>query len=252
MKLLYGYFSEHGVDREKNQDAMFFKSDLFGKYNVCIAAVCDGIGSFADSDFASGLTVNHIGEWFDRSFKEYRDIYANPDADAKKKRRSAKAVYQELKNSLLEKLWLIHEIVMEETGTRRFKAGTTVCVMLAVENLYCLYSTGDSRIHEIGGEVKQLTEDQSAEINGKSALLHCLGCPPGPSFRRIEGKIQKNRTYLLATDGFYRRLDHKTAAKNFGKAKTSGEMQDTVKILYEYLRAAGEKDDSTGIAAKFF
>jgi len=249
MKLLYGYFSEHGVDREKNQDAMFFKSDLFGKYNVCVAAVCDGIGSFADSDFASGLTVNHIGEWFDRNLKAHRDIYI--DAGTKQKRKSARTVYEELKNGLLEKLWLTHEIVLEESAARQFRAGTTVCVMLAVENFYCLYSTGDSRIHEIGGGVRQLTEDQSAEINGKSALLHCLGCPPGPSFKRIEGKIQKNRTYLLATDGFYRRFDHKTAAKSFAKAKTSAEMGDIIKMLYEYLRGAGEKDDSTGIAVKF-
>jgi len=247
MRLLYGYFSEHGVDREKNQDAMFFKSDLFGKYNVCAAAVCDGIGSFADSDFASGLTVNHIGEWFDRSLKAHRDMYIDP----KSKRKSARTVYQELKNSLIEKLWLIHEIVSDETAARNFKAGTTVCVMLAVENFYCLYSTGDSRIHEIGGEVRRLTEDQSTEINGKSALLHCLGCFPGPSFKRTEGKIQKGRTYLLASDGFYRRLDHKTAVKIFGKAKTSGEIESAIKTLYEYSRAAGEKDDSTSIAMKF-
>ena len=247
MKLLYGYFSEHGVDREKNQDAMFFKSDLFGKYNVCAAAVCDGIGSFADSDFASGLTVNHIGEWFDRSLKAHRELYIDP----KSKRKSARAVYEELKNSLLEKLWLIHEIVADETKSRNFKAGTTVCVMLAVDSFYCLYSTGDSRIHEIGNEVKQLTADQSTEINGKSALLHCLGCFPGPSFKRTESKIQKGRTYLLATDGFYRRLDHKTAAKTFGRARTSAEMDACIKTLYESLRAAGEKDDSTGVALKF-
>jgi len=247
MKLLYGYFSEHGVDREKNQDAMFFKSDLFGKYNVCVAVVCDGIGSFADSDFASGLTVNHIGEWFDRNLKANRDIYI----DAKSKRKSVRTIYEELKNSLLEKLWLIHAVVSAETEARQFKAGTTVCVLLAVENLYCLYSTGDSRIHEIGSDVRQLTEDQSTEINGKSALLHCLGCFPGPSFKRTENKIQKNRTYLLATDGFYRRLDHKTAVKIFGKARTSGEIDACIKLLYEYSRAAGEKDDSTSIALKF-
>jgi len=248
MKLLYGYYSEHGVDREKNQDAMFFKSDLFGKYNVCVASVCDGIGSFADSDFASGLTVNHVGEWFDRNLKAYRDIYI---AGSNQKRKSARAVYEELKNSLLEKLWLTHEVVMSETSARRFKAGTTVCVMLAVENLFCLYSTGDSRIYEVGREVIRLTSDQSTVINGKSALLHCLGCPPGPAFKRIEGRIQKGRTYLLATDGFYRRLDHKAAAKGFGKAKTTEEMQNAVKTLYDCSRSAGEKDDSTGIAVKF-
>lgn len=252
MRLLYGYFSEHGVGREKNQDAMFFKSDLFGKYNVCAAAVCDGIGSFADSDFASGLTVNHIGEWFDKSLKSSRGIYVNEgEKNKKKKPGSARAVFGELKNSLLEKLWLTHEIVSEETEARSFKAGTTVCVFLAVENFYCIYSTGDSRIYEIGGAAKQLTEDQSAQIAGKSVLVHCLGYPPGPSFKRGEGKIKKNRTYLLASDGFYRMLDHKEAAGSFGKAKTNGEMETAVKTLLGYSRGLGEKDDSTGVAVKF-
>jgi serine/threonine protein phosphatase PrpC len=226
---------------------MFFKFDAFGKYSVCAAAVCDGIGSFADSEFASGLTVNHIGEWFDRCCKSYTDIYINSE----KKQKSARTVYEELKNSLREKLWLIHEIVLRETETRNFKAGTTVCVMLAVENLYCIYNTGDSRAYEISGTVKQITEDQSAEVGGRYMLVNCLGCSPGPSFKRYEGKIKKAATYLLATDGFYRRLDGKTAAKNFGKSKTSGEMENNIKLLLESSRAMGEKDDSTGISMKF-
>ena len=244
MKLIYGYCSEQGINRLKNQDAMIFKSGRILKNDVCVAVVCDGVGSFDESEFASGFVTDFIGEWFDQSVNWYRD------AD-NRKRRSASMIYEELKNSLREKLWVAHKIVSEEADARNFDAGTTVCAMLVVGRFYCIYSTGDSRIYEIHRDMKQLTEDRVLKHNGRDMLSNCLGRFPGPDFKRLEGKIRKNRTYMLATDGFYRRLDLPEVIKGFMKIRTCGDMENALKAIRRYTVNAGEKDDSTGIALKY-
>jgi len=132
MKLIYGYCCEQGIGRLKNQDAMIFKSGIVLKNDVCVAAVCDGVGSFDGSEFASGFVADFIGEWFDFIINEYGNIENH-------KRRVINIIYEELKNSLREKLWLAHKIVYDETEIRNFDAGTTVCVMLVVGRLYCIY-----------------------------------------------------------------------------------------------------------------
>jgi len=246
MKLIYGYCCEQGVARHKNQDSMVFNSDTVCKNNVCVAAVCDGVGSFDKSEFASCFVSNFIGEWFDSNINAYRS-----DNTQKCKHTNINIVYEELKNNLREKLWVAHKIVSEETEARNFTAGTTVCVMLVVGCFYCVYSTGDSRVYEIGRDMKQMTEDHVLKYNGRDMLSNCLGHYPGPDFKRLEGKIRRNRTYMLATDGFYRRLEKDKVINGFAGIKTCGGMENAVKGFRKYTADAGEKDDSTGIALKF-
>ena len=245
MNLIYGYCCEQGDGRRKVQDAMFFKADKVLKNTVYVAAVCDGVGKFPDSEFASSIVISFISEWFEHVVK----IYA--DSEKHKSNNIIKTIYKELKNTLLDKLWTAHKFISAETRERKFNAGTTLCIILGLRNLYCIYNTGDSRAYEIGKKMKQITEDQIISYNGKNMLSNCLGCFPGPDFAITEGKIKKNKTYLLATDGFYRKLDKKVITNGFAKTKTSEDMENSIKTLRQYSLNAGEKDDSTGIALKF-
>ena len=245
MKLIYGYCCEQGTAKQKNQDAMIFKSGTICKTDVCVAAVCDGVGSFDGSGYASGFVAGFIGEWFDSAVNDCLNAENT-------KRRSAKTVYEELKNSLREKLWLAHKIVSDEAAAYSFEAGTTVCaIMVVAGRFYCIYSTGDSRAYEIGRNMDRITEDHVVTHNGKEVLSNCLGRFPGPDFKRLESKISKNKTYMLASDGFYRRLNRAETISGFKKAKTCEAMDDAVKNIRKYTAAAGEHDDSTGIALKF-
>ena len=245
MKLIYGYCCEQGIGRFKKQDAMIFASDTVYKTDVCVAAVCDGVGSFDESEFASEFVANIIGEWFESNIKEYK-------SDKKYKRKFANVCYEELKNSLREKLWVAHKIVSDEAEVRNFTAGTTVCVMFTVGRSYCIYNTGDSRAYEIGKkDIKQLTVDHVLNQNGRDMLSNCLGHYPGPDFKRTEGKISKNKTYMLATDGFYKKLDRDKIANYFKGLKTCGDIKNAIFAMRKHTAEAGEKDDSTGIALKF-
>lgn len=244
MQLICGYLCKQGVDRNKNQDSMFFQQGYAEGRKVCVAAVCDGVGAFPDSDFASQLVTEFVKEWFEGFF----DSQPVQRGGVKK---SSKLLYEELKNSLREKLWSAHQRVTDEMAQLKHSSATTVCVILVVENLYCIYNSGDSRAYEIGGKMLQLTKDQTMERNGKTVLSNCLGCFPGPNFTRIEGKIRRNSSYILASDGFYRRMDATNVIKLLKKIKSSEELTNAMYSLYEHALANGEKDDSTGVALKF-
>ena len=244
MNLIRGWCHEKGVGRDKNQDFMLFNISRIFKCDVCIAVVCDGVGSFKNSEFASGTVGGIIGEWFTRNMDEYNKNTG--------KKPSVRAIYENLKNTLREELWLAHKIVTDETAARGIEAASTVCAMLAVNNLYCVYSSGDSRAYEIGKRIRQLTKDQVVNIDGRSMLSNCIGCFPGPNVMKLEGKIKKNAAYILATDGFYKKFY--TAAEAFRdleKAKTDADMQNIMAGIARYVRDAGEHDDLTGIALKF-
>jgi len=248
MKLIYGYCCEQGRGRAKKQDFMLFKliklNKIF-KYDVCIAAVCDGVGSFENSEFASGTVGNSLNEWFDRNMYDYKNTMGI-------KRKSARIVYEELKNTLREELWLSHKIITDETETRNIHAATTVCVMITVGKFYCIYSSGDSRVYEISNDnMRQLTIDQVVNIDGRNVLSNCIGCFPGPNLFKLEGKVRKNTAYMLSTDGYYRKLNKDEAKKAFIKARTCEDMQNIIAAIREYELNAGERDDSTGIALKF-
>ena len=243
MKLIYGYCCEQGVGRRKNQDAMLIKLDQVFKRDVCLAVVSDGVGSFEHSDFASTTIRNLISAWFDRSMNEYKA--------AGIKNKSLNTVYWELKNALREELWLAHKVISDATESRNINSAATVCVVLTVGNLYCVYSSGDSRVYEFGKKTIQLTKDQVTNHNGRMVLSNCMGCFPGPDLVKSEGKIRKNTSYILATDGFYRKLDTSKALKDLAKAKMSGDVQNIITDIREYTINAGERDDSTGIALKF-
>ena len=242
MKLIYGYCCEQGAGRKKNQDAMLLKLDRVFKRDVCIAAVSDGVGSFEHSDFASNSIRNLIAAWFDRSMNGYK---------TDKKNKSSGTLFSELKNELREELWLAHKVISDATEARNINSAATVCVILTVGNLYCVYSSGDSRIYEFGKKIRQLTKDQVTNHNGRMVLSNCMGCFPGPDLVKTEGKIRKNTSYIIATDGFYRKLDPVRVMRDLAKAKTSGDMQKVISDTREFTINAGEKDDSTGIALKF-
>lgn len=244
MRLIYGYCCEKGVVKTKNQDRMFFRFGTINKRHICIAAVCDGVGAFKDSEYASQLAADELDEWFNDKIDARQDEKVN-------KSKPNRIIFEELKNSLREKLWLTHKKVMDETEARRFNAATTICVILILDNLFCIYNSGDSRAYEVGREMRQLTQDQITEHNGKVVLANCLGCFPGPNFIRTEGKIRKKRVYMLSTDGFYRKMNETDIKTTLRKCKTSEDISAAIGKFYEYAVGCGEKDDSTCVIFKF-
>ena len=63
-KLLSGCISDKGNFRKKNQDSAICLVRKKGRRIFATACVCDGIGSFAQSEIASELVTDGMKSWF--------------------------------------------------------------------------------------------------------------------------------------------------------------------------------------------
>ena len=99
--------------------------------------------------------------------------------------------------------------------------GTTVSILIILNNDYIVTHVGDSRIYHMLNpyEIKQLTEDHSwvqlqvsqglltpEEARNhprKNVLLQCLGIEDEIKPYQLQGECHNHDLFLLCTDGFY-------------------------------------------------
>ena len=134
--------SDVGLVRHENQD--------FAAFSVissdCVwAVVCDGMGGANGGKVASTLTVEHIKESLDKS---YRD---DMDSDA---------IAEMLITAVEEANTIVYRTAMEDSSLAGM--GTTCDLVFVRESVVHVVHVGDSRTYSIrGGKILQLTEDHS-------------------------------------------------------------------------------------------
>ena len=69
MKLNLGCVTDKGKFRSKNQDCIMCKRKILENHTIAVACVCDGIGSFSESEIASQMMISGINSWFDKIMK---------------------------------------------------------------------------------------------------------------------------------------------------------------------------------------
>ncbi len=176
--------------RETNMDSILIKEKVLSDRAVCLAVICDGIGSRADGAFASVGVVRMLGSWFDSITDVTR-------------------IGLRLRDKLVE---IDHDISIS-ADNMCLRTGTTASVLLLDGENYYIVHAGDSRIYSLeNGEIRQLTYDQVN--NGR--LTSCLGGGKKPTIYYNEGRCT-NRRFLLCSDGLYKRTGEdilKTALEN--------------------------------------
>ena len=113
----------------------------------------------------------------------------------------------------------MHDKLIEIGNQDGTKLGTTLSLIILVNNKGLIKHIGDSRVYEIrGGKIRQLTKDQTyenmmiekgqmaeSEIDPRKnkALVNALGVSKKLYIETLGGVINANTLYLLASDGFY-------------------------------------------------
>lgn len=98
------------------------------------------------------------------------------------------------------------------------KMGTTLTVMLLLQDKYYIAHVGDCRVYEMNQGMRRLTRDQTyvaREValghmtqeqakndSRRNVLLQCIGAGRSVEADFISGKIEENTVYLLCSDGF--------------------------------------------------
>lgn len=236
--MVFGYVYETG-GREKNEDALLFRSSLFAGGELAFAAVCDGMGGMENGMEASSFCIREMETWFDRQL-----VPCVAAADCKGRnlekliRSKGFTLYRQINRALFDQMRL-----------HRRAMGTTAVMCILYKGRYYLFHLGDSRGYLVGKRwgiflCRQLTKDHGNE----KGLSRCLGLNRcwEPDFHK--GRLGK-RGMLLCTDGFWRKSDRRIWKRCMDKKKMDRE-QSIGKRLREISRyniSRGETDNISAI-----
>ena len=234
-----------GTARTVNQDAVSIKVLTKGKTISYMVIVCDGVGGLSEGEYASRCMRERLERWF---LYEYPQI-ALEESPTVIPERLRKTV--ELQNRLLYEYGL----------SKSSRCATTVSALLLEERKYYIVHVGDSRIYQLDGSAKQLTEDQTMiawkvrhglmteeearTARGQNVITQCVGAEKGVEVLLYQGDTDNRQNFLACTDGFYHQIQKEEILDSFWK-KDYQSVQELGKELEQrigQLKSRGERDN---------
>lgn len=221
--------SECGKFRSKNQDRLFYARRNCENNDFAIACVCDGIGSFPNSEIASEMMVKGIADWFENIWRFYPSVM------------DKQAMLDDLEYTLQE----LNEVVHESKD----RIGCTMSLLFLVDGEYFVFHVGDSRIYLVQDRLFQLTQDEVLlkQVNGvaKSYLLNSVGQNMRLSITKRRGFVNVGDTFILGTDGLCKRMQYEDVCGLQTRILEERELMQKSRALTEQIYMRGEKDNVT-------
>lgn len=196
MRIRTGIYWSGAAGPGRNQDSLSLQHISLQRGECLLALVCDGIGSLACSEEASGCAVHGMTDWF---YHEGKTLILE--------KRSAEMILL----ALQKQLCLIQESLKILQRTQKIQTGTTLSGLLLIGNRYYLIQIGDSRIYRIRKRNIPIYQPKYHTVcltkddrNQEGHLLKCLGMAGRDRALVESGRVRKKTCFLLCTDGFYR------------------------------------------------
>lgn len=230
MEIISGWYWKKGKRKVKNEDSILICQMIVKRKTCFMAAICDGIGSLKNGEIASGYVTEELINWF------YRDVVSS--------------VYESTRKSALlnmgkRELWRIHKTLKDYW--KQESVGTTLSLLLVIQGKFFLWNAGDSRIYmgKENGKYRCITEDDLYKGNITRAIGSC-------SFRGVScssGKLRKRTRFLIASDGFYKKLSQQTmdALMNHTYIHSEKQVESALKEAGMRVSGKGEEDDISAI-----
>lgn len=194
MKLSLGCVTDKGKFRSKNQDRIMCKRKILENHTIAVACVCDGIGSFSESEIASQMMINGINSWFDGIIEYFPKVMGT----------------EQLVDDLEFTIRELNELVYENSRQRNTGIGCTMSLMLVMDWEYWIFHVGDSRIYCLRDMLFNMTQDEVIlkHINGrdKTFLVNYIGKDRTLVLNRYHGCANREEIFILGTDGLYKKL----------------------------------------------
>lgn len=208
--------------RNENMDRFLAESRQVAGSMVRIYAICDGVGSTPRGGEVAQEVVSQLWDWF-----------------------FALISTEDVREKLMTKIRHINEYLWEKEEKQQLERGaTTLSVLLLSDREFFIVHLGDSRIFARQEEQwLQLTEDHTLV----GVLTECI--PKEKITPLCWGGENHFTHFLLASDGFYRRLDW---AEVENQLPYSTRNTKFLSDLAQEVIAQGEKDNITGIFSSNF
>ena len=241
-----------GIHRETNQDSALIKHAVLDSTEVLLVVICDGMGGLANGELASATVIRDFYNWFDN------------ELPLELEKTDMELIGGKWANRLRE----LNVKIREFAASRNCSMGTTFTGMLIVGDEYIAAHVGDTRLYLIDSQVEQLTEDQTfvarevrrgamtpeqARIDKRrNMLLQCIGASDHVSPQIITGKVKKNSTYLICSDGFRHEIDEQELLERFEPKTLTDKraMHRAAHAAIETVKGRLEKDNITVILIK--
>lgn len=235
-----------GKKRENNEDNYYVK--MYNE-NLALVIVADGLGGYESGEVASKMLTDIFSKYIDENIEKLKKF------DEKK-------IEKFLKDTLNKSNQLIYDL--EKTDAKYKGMGTTVVLVVKVNDKIYYFSVGDSRIYYVDNKlssVNQITEDDTyvneliktniidkadADTHPKKHILtKAVGV-----FKEIEFKINtfdKRDGYLiLCSDGLYNMITSEEIINIFSKNK----FENLAEKLVSRANENGGNDNITVVIIK--
>lgn len=237
--------TDKGLVKEVNQDNFLVKVGEISGTEFGIFIICDGVGGLDLGEKASYICTKLFKEWWNN---EMPNVLRQEDDSV---------IISEL-NKILGQA---NEEIINISNQEDKKLGTTASVLMIIGDRYYIAHVGDSRIYLRNKEkLIQLTEDQSlvnlqvkrgeltlaqAKVSKqKNIILQCVGSNEILDIYNAIGRIDKEGTFLLCSDGFYNKLEDKELRTMGTKFKsTTANREEILKKYIAIVKERGERDN---------
>ncbi len=194
MDLIKGCVTSRGNYRNKNQDSIMCERREVSGHLLAVACVCDGIGSFENSEIAAQMMKDGIRNWLDGIVQYYPNVM-NKDM-----------LVEDLEVTICE----LNEVINQYRKDNLVEIGCTMSLLLLLESEYYVFHVGDSRIYCLQNELTPITRDEvilkSVHGREKKLLANYIGKSPELCINRGHGYVNQEEIYILCSDGLYKKL----------------------------------------------
>ncbi len=202
--------------RAVNMDSLLLKSRTVAGTEVCLAAVCDGVGSLADGALSAQWAVQMLYNWLENL----------EDAE-------------ELGARLRDYVQTMNLAIRTKAQKQQAETACTLSCLLLWRQWYCLAHVGDSRIYLWEqGALRQLTQDQAR----RGRLTQAMGHREHVTVFFQQGEQRGEQRFLLCSDGLYKRMEPETLGACMARLNRRS-LQKTLRQLTEHVISQGERDN---------
>lgn len=202
--------------RAVNMDSLLLKSRTVAGTEVCLAAVCDGVGSLADGALSAQWAVQMLYNWLENL----------EDAE-------------ELGARLRDYVQTMNLAIRTKAPQQQVETACTLSCLLLWRQWYCLAHVGDSRIYLWEqGALRQLTQDQAR----RGRLTQAMGHREHVTVFFQQGEQRGEQRFLLCSDGLYKRMEPEILGACMARLNRRS-LQKALRQLTEHVISQGERDN---------
>lgn len=250
MKYTIGYHTDKGIKKAENQDSLLIQVATSPYGRIGLFAICDGMGGLASGELASATVLAGFKKMFE---EELQQINFNSITNEE--------IYEAVSNKVIE----LNTKLLDYGIVNDIKLGTTLTLLLTVNNKGYIFQVGDSRLYKITDTLEQLTSDQSyvqreiergnmtveeAKVHPKkNLLLQCIGAKKKVDIKMDLVDINNEDTFLLCSDGFHRKLEESEVIDRlkYNDINSIDEINNSIKTLVDLAKERNELDNITAI-----